>query len=69
MTKWKTALFSDEPKFNFKGSDGFRSVRTPKRERLNTRFPKGTVKHGGGYIIVWNDFPVKELVKFTKLML
>ena len=55
-TQWKTVLFSDESKFNLKGSDGIRLVRRPKGQRLNPRYSKGTVKHGGGNVLVWGCF-------------
>lgn len=54
--KWNTVLFSDESKYNLKSSDGFRLVRRPKGQRLNPRYTKGTVKHGGGNILVWGCF-------------
>lgn len=55
-TQWKTVLFSDESKFNIKSSDGFRLVRRPKGQRLNPRYTRGTVKHGGGNVLVWGCF-------------
>lgn len=56
VSKWRTVLFSDESKFNIKGSDGFKLVRRPKGQRLNPRYSTGTVKHGGGNVIVWGCF-------------
>lgn len=54
--KWKCVLFSDESKFNLHGSDGRCLVRRPKGESLNPRYTKGTVKHGGGNVMVWGCF-------------
>lgn len=56
VQKWKTVLFSDESKYNLKNSDGIRRVRRPKGERLNPKYCKATVKHGGGNILVWGCF-------------
>lgn len=49
-------LFSDESKFNIKGSDGLKLVRRPKGQRLNPRYTTGSVKHGGGNVMVWGCF-------------
>ena len=38
--------FSDESKFNLKDLDGIRCVRRPNEQRLNSKYFKGTVKHG-----------------------
>lgn len=54
--KWMTVLFSDESKFNFKGSDGNQHVRRPRGERLNPLYTRGTVKFGGGNVMVWGCF-------------
>jgi hypothetical protein len=56
VQKWKTVLFSDESKFNIKGSDGLQRVRRPLNEALNPLYTKGTVKHGGGNTMVWGCF-------------
>lgn len=56
IQKWKTVLFSDESKFNLKGSDGSQRVRRPIGERLKPRYCSGTVKHGGGHVMVWGAF-------------
>lgn len=56
VQKWKTVLFSDESKFNLKDSDGIRRVRRPNGQRLKPKYCKGTVKHGGGNIMVWGCF-------------
>lgn len=51
--RWKTVLFSDESKFNLKDSDGMRRVRRPKNKRLDPKYCQGTIKYGGGNIMVW----------------
>lgn len=56
LQKWKCVLFSDETKFNLHGSDGRCFVRRPKGESLNPKYTKGTVKHGGGNVMVWGCF-------------
>lgn len=55
-SKWRTILFSDESKFNIIGSDGMCYVRRPEGKRLEARYCKKTVKHGGGNIMVWGCF-------------
>lgn len=56
VDKWKTVLFSDESKYNLKNSDGIKRIRRPNGERLNPKYCIGTVKHGGGNIMVWGCF-------------
>ena len=41
-------LWSDESKYNLKGSEGNLKVRRPKGKRLDPNYIKGTVKRGGG---------------------
>lgn len=70
-TQWRTVLFSDESKFNLRSSDGFRLVRRPKGERLNPRYTKGTIKHGGGNVLVWgcfSGFGIGPLQKINGIM-
>lgn len=55
--QWRNILFSDESKFNIKGSDNKNfTVRRPKNERIKPQYCKGTVKHGGGSTMVWGCF-------------
>ena len=54
--KWNTVLFSDESKFNLFNSDGICHVRRPRGKRLNPRYCQGTIKHGGGNVMVWTCF-------------
>lgn len=56
IQKWNTVLFSDESKFNMINSDGMCFVRRPVNKRLDPRYYKTTVKHGGGSVLVWGCF-------------
>ena len=57
IDQWKRVLWSDESKFNLRGSDGKKTVRRPTGKRLDPRFTVGTVKHGGGKgLMVWGCF-------------
>lgn len=50
---WSSVIFSDESKFNIHGNDSRTRVwRTPNSE-LEKRNMVGTVKHGGGSVMVW----------------
>ena len=64
-TFWKKVIFSDECKFNLFNADGNAKVWRPDGERLNSKFMRPTVKHGGGSVMVWccmSYFGVGELV-------
>lgn len=56
----KKVLFSDESKFQLFGSDGLLYVRRPEGKRYNPKYVLPTIKHGGGSLIVWHAFSVKE---------
>lgn len=56
VSKWKTVLFSDESKFNLFNSDGKCHVRRKTGERLNPRYCRSTLKHGGGNVMIWTCF-------------
>lgn len=57
IQQWNRVLWSDESKFNLKGSDGAKTVRRPIGKHLNPRYTIGTVKHGGGKgLMVWGCF-------------
>lgn len=56
VEEWKRVLWSDESKFNLCNSDGNAYVRRPMNQRYNPRYTKGTIKYGGGNIMVWGAF-------------
>lgn len=56
IAQWKRVCFSDESKFNLFSSDGIRHVRRPPNTRLQPKYTKPTVKHGGGSVMVWGCF-------------
>lgn len=50
---WKKVLWSDETKINHFGSDGRQWVWKLPGEELNDRLVKGTLKFGGGSLMMW----------------
>lgn len=50
---WNTVIFSDESKFNIHGSDGRAKVWRKPNSELEPQNMMGTVKHGGGSVLVW----------------
>ena len=50
---WKRVIWSDETKINRIGSDGQEYVWKKKGKGLIAREVKGTVKFGGGSLMVW----------------
>lgn len=52
-TFWDNWIFTDESKYNISGSDGRRRVWREKNRALDPKNMTGTVKHGGGNVMVW----------------
>ncbi len=50
---WKRVVWSDETKINRLGSDGRKWVWKRPGEGLSDRLVKGTVKFGGGSVMIW----------------
>lgn len=50
---WKKVIWTDESKFNVRGSDGRERVWRKSGESLKLKNMRGTVKHGGGSEMVW----------------
>ena len=54
VEQWRRIVWSDESKFNLKGSDGKQNVRRRVSKRLKQVYTIGTVKHGDGKgLMVW----------------
>lgn len=53
ISTWNRYLFTDESKFNLNGSDGRTYVWRKTNQEFDKKFTRGTVKHGGGSIMVW----------------
>jgi transposase len=68
---WGDVLFTDESKFNICGSDGRTLVWRKPGEEYNLRCIKGTVKYGGGSVMVWGSMSragVGELIFIDGIM-
>ena len=50
---WKRVIWSDETKINHLGSDGRKWVWKKAGEGLSDRLVEGTVKFGGGSVMIW----------------
>lgn len=50
---WNTVIFSDETKINIHGSDGRDKVWRKANSEFEPKNMTGTVKHGGGSVLVW----------------
>ena len=50
---WRRVIFSDETKINRLGSDGRKWVWKLPGESLNDRLVEGTLKYGGGSLMLW----------------
>lgn len=53
LEDWKKVVWSDETKINRLGSDGEHYVWRRKGEKLSKRLVQGTVKFGGGSLMMW----------------
>ena len=53
LEDWKQVIWSDETKINHLGSDGRKWVWKKAGEGLSDRLVEGTVKFGGGSVMVW----------------
>jgi transposase len=56
LDDWRRVIWSDETKINCLGSDGRKWAWKKTGEGLNERLVQGTVKFGGGSVMVWGCF-------------
>lgn len=66
--QWMRVLWTDEKKFNRRGSDGRVYVRRTPTEELKPYCLQGTIKGGGGSIMAWASFSASgpgPIHKFT----
>lgn len=69
--QWQKIVWSDESRFKKCGSDGWQYVRRRIGEEYLPKCTQGTVKHGGGCIMVWAAFDrsgVGPIVKVEGIM-
>ena len=64
---WKKVVWSDETKINRLGSDRHKWVWKKPGERLNDRLVQGTVKSGGGSVMIWGCMTWKGVGYATKI--
>ena len=56
LEDWKRVIWSDETKINRLGSDGRKWVWKKTGEGLSSRLVEGTMKYGGGSLMLWGCF-------------
>jgi hypothetical protein len=67
VENWKQVTFSDESIFRLIGSDGMEWCWRKPNERLDPRFTKKRVKHGGGKITVWGMITPHGLGRLVRI--
>lgn len=67
MSFWKSVIWTDESKFELRGAKKRERVRCLPSERLQQRFTHGTVKHGGGSLLVWGCFSYSGVGNIVKI--
>ena len=67
LEDWKKVVWSDETKINRLGSDGRKWVWKKPGEALNDRLVEGTLKFGGGSLMMWGCFLWEGVGYATKI--
>jgi transposase len=67
LDDWKRVIWSDETKINRLGSDGRKWVWKKSGERLSDRLVEGTVKFGGGSVMIWGCMTWEGVGYATKI--
>lgn len=65
LSFWKKVIWSDESKYNLKSSDGIQKVWRKQGEAYKLSCLRGTVKFGGGNIMVWGCMAWNGVGKLT----
>jgi len=67
VENWKKVIWSDETKINCLGSDGRKYVWKEGGESLSDRLVEGTVKFGGGNLMMWGCMSWEGVGYATKI--
>ena len=67
LEDWKKVVWSDETKINHLGSDGHKWVWKKAGEGLSDRLVEGTVKFGGGSLMMWGCMTWQGVGYATKI--
>lgn len=65
LSFWKKVLWTDESKFNLIQSDGAKKVWRKSDEKYKLSCMRGTVKFGGGNVMVWGSMSWKGVGKLA----
>lgn len=66
-SNWRAVNFSDESIFHVFGSDGMEWCWRKPGERLDPRFTKKKVKHGGGKVTVWGMITAQGVGRLVQI--
>jgi hypothetical protein len=67
VDNWRAVNFSDESIFHLFGSDGMEWCWRRPGERLDPRYTKKKVKHGGGKVTVWAMITAKGVGRIVRI--
>jgi hypothetical protein len=67
VENWRAVNFSDESIFHIFGSDGIEWCWRRPGERLDPRYTKKKVKHGGGKVTVWGVITAKGVGRIVQI--
>jgi len=67
VSNWRAVNFSDESIFHVFGSDGMEWCWRKPGERLDPRFTKKKVKHGGGKVTVWGMITAQGVGRIVRI--
>ena len=67
LEDWKKVVWSDQTKINHLGSDGHKWVQKKSGEGLSDRLVEGTMKFGGGSLMMWGCMTWQRVGYATKI--